>query len=47
MEGRKYAVLHPDGKIQGINAGGCHREIDDEEKGSIWVILFRAKLVKA
>jgi hypothetical protein len=47
MEGRKFACLHPDGKIQGINAGGGHREIDDEEKGSIWVILFRAKLVKA
>jgi hypothetical protein len=47
FENLQYAVLHPDGKIQGINAGGGHREIDDEEKGSIWVILFRAKLVKA
>jgi len=46
MEGRKFACLHPDGKIQGINAGGGHREIDHEELEKFWAILFRTKLVK-
>jgi len=46
FENPRYAVLHPDGKIQGINAGGGHREIDHEELEKFWAILFRTKLVK-
>jgi hypothetical protein len=47
MENRTFAALHPDGKIQGINAGGGDRKIDPEELEKVWAILFRHRLVTA